>query len=134
MGLTKYRQYKDRVIDDGIELLEIVGETFEPNFKNRHTIQVWDVSAAAAPVIQKWLGVTLTNRTQHEITIVNNSNAIKEVGFTLNYKLTDEEPTENSTISIGPHGTAYFYCTAIMNDNNLILHMRTGSQDKRNLD
>jgi len=134
MGLTKYRQFKDRVLDDGIEILEIIGEEFEPDFKNRHTIQVWDVSASSTPLIKKWKGVTLTKRTQHEITIVNNSNTAKEVRFTLNYTLTDENFIDESKILIGPHGTAYFYCTAILEDNNLVFHMRTGSQDKRNLE
>ena len=133
MGLTKYRSYKDRVIDDGLEKLEIIGEEFEPDFNNRHTIQVWDVSSADAPLIKKWKGVTLTKRTNHEITIVNNSNSEKEVRFTLNYQLTDEEFVDDSKIVIGPHGSAYFYCTAILEDNNLVFHMRTGSQDKRNL-
>ena len=134
MGLIKYRQFKDRVIDDGIELLEIVGEILSPDFKNRHTIQVWDVSSSQAPLIKKWLGVTLTKRTQHEITIVNNSNTTKEVSFAANYKLPDEDFVDSTKILIGPHGTAYFYCTAVLHENNLVFYMRTGSQDKRNLD
>lgn len=131
MGLNKYRVYKDRVIDDGEEIFAVVETDFSPDFKNRNTIQLWDVSATAHPTINKWKGTTLTERTLHEITIVNNSNTEKLISFTSNYELADEEFINDLDIKIGANGTAYFYCTAILDNNNLVFNMRTGSQDKR---
>lgn len=133
MGLNKYRSYKDRFIDDGEEMLVIVEKDFTPDFKNRNTIQLWDVSAVDNPTVNKWKGTTLSERTLHEITIVNNSNTEKIISFTSNYELTDEEFISDLDIRIGANGTAYFYCTAVLDNNNLVFNMRTGSQDMRKL-
>jgi hypothetical protein len=134
MGLeNKYRSYKDKYIDDGRENLEILEGAFTPDFFNRDTIQIWDVSAADAPVVNKWIGSTLTDRTSHEISIVNNSGAKKTISFDVSYHLIDEVFNESTSIEIGPNGTAYFYCTAILDNGNLVFSMRTGSQDDRKI-
>jgi len=133
MGLNKYRSYKDRLIDDGEDIMVIVEKDFKPDFKNRHTIQLWDITSVEDPTVSKWIGSTLTDRTLHEITIVNNSNTEKILTFSTNYVLADEEFVNGLDLKIGPQGTAYFYCTATMNRNNLVFNMRTGSQDDRKL-
>jgi hypothetical protein len=134
MGLEKkYRSYKDKYIDEGREHRETLEGDFTPDFFNRNTIQIWDVSAAENPSIKKWIGSTLTERTSHEISIVNNSGVVKEVEFNINYHLVDEVFEDNTSLQIGPNGTAYFYCTAILEDNNLVFSMRTGSQDDRKI-
>jgi len=135
MGLNGYRTYRDTYQDDGEEILKILGETFRPDFHNRHTIQIWDVSNSSTVYIDKWIGTTLKNRSLHEITIPNNSSIHKIITFANNYVLEDEDTyTDNNKpyILIGAGETAYFYCTAILVDGNLIFEMRTGSQDDRN--
>jgi hypothetical protein len=134
MGLNKYRKYSNQFEDNGEEIFRTVEDNFIPDFKNRHTIQIWDISNVVNPVVNKWVGTTLTNSTLHEITIVNNSNATNRIKFTSNYDLIDEQFIVDTDILIGPNGTAHFYCTAILVDNNLVLAMRTGSQNKRKLD
>jgi hypothetical protein len=133
MGLNNYRSFKDNVVDDGEEVFAVVEADFSPDFKNRNTIQLWDVTAIANPIINKWKGTTLTDRTLHEVTIVNNGNTLKAVRFTSNFKFTDEEFVTDLDIKIGPNGSAHFYCTAILDNGNLVFNMRTGSQDKRKL-
>lgn len=134
MGLNGYRNYREAYKDDGLEKLEILQAQFSPDFNNRNTIQVWDASNHDAITILKWIGSTLSDRTMHEITIVNNSNVQKEISFAQNYLLSDEttvDINDRPNVVIGPMGTAYFYCTAIMANGNLELEMRTGSQDDR---
>lgn len=132
MGLdNKYRSYKDKYIDDGREHLEVLNGVFNPDFFNRNTIQVWDISNAESPEVKKWVGTTLTERTSHEISIVNNSGAAKDIIFDINYHLMDEVFDDTTALTIGANGTAYFYCTAVLVDNNLVFTMRTGSQDDR---
>lgn len=134
MGLNGYRNYREAYKDDGLEKLEILQAQFSPDFNNRNTIQVWDASNHNAITILKWTGSTLSDRTMHEITIVNNSNVQKEISFAQNYLLSDEttvDINDRPNVVIGPMGTAYFYCTAIMANGNLELEMRTGSQDDR---
>jgi hypothetical protein len=41
-----------------------------PDFFNRNTIQVWDVSSVSSVQVRKWKGITLNDRSLHEITIV----------------------------------------------------------------
>ena len=60
----------------------------------------------------------------------------KEISFTNNYLLSDETTVDlngRPNVVIGPMGTAYFYCSAILVNGNLELEMRTGSQDDRKL-
>mgnify|MGYP000061522069 CR=1 len=133
MGLGKYRAYKDAFQDDGLEKLFVLGENFTPDFYNRNTIQVWDVSSIAKTTVSKWKGVTLTDRTLHEITIVNNSNSEKLITFASSYLLPDADVIENLVVTIGPQGTAHFYATAVLNEGNLFFTLRRGSQDDRKL-
>lgn len=132
MGLeNKYRSYKDKYIDDGREHLETVDKELNPDFFNRNTIQIWNISSTEDPSILKWIGSTLTDRTVHEISIVNNSSEKKSVTFDVNYHLMDEVFEDDTSIEIGPNGSAHFYCTAILEGGNLVFAMRTGSQDDR---
>jgi len=136
MGLKGYRTYRDDYVDNGVEVLEILSSEFEPDFYNRHTIQVWDASNSNNININKWKGVTLDNRSLHEIYIVNNSNSLVSLKFSANYVLQDEDAIDTAgfyIIDIGAGGTAHFYCTAILHKNNLIFDMRTGSQDDKKL-
>jgi Zn ribbon nucleic-acid-binding protein len=48
MGLGKYRPYKDEFHDEGYEKRVTVPADFVPDFYNRNTIQVWDVSSVAS--------------------------------------------------------------------------------------
>jgi hypothetical protein len=136
MELTsdKYRPYKDALYDEGLEIYATLQQSFSPDFHNRHTIQSWNISSVPAVTIAKWVGATLNDRSLHEITIVNNSNAYKAVNFSAsNYVLPDNDDIENTTVNIGPNGTAYFYATASLIDGNLMMTLRRGSLDKRNL-
>jgi hypothetical protein len=51
---------------------------------------VWDVSSVSVEV-RKWKGITLNDRSLHEITIVNNNNAAKSVKFSSSYSLSDSD-------------------------------------------
>ena len=136
MALDGYRAFRDNYIDNGTEVLEILTESFSPDFYNRDTSQIWDVSNYSDVDIKLWTGNTLTNRTLHEVTIVNNSGHDVSVKFAKNYLLVDEELhdlSELNKIVIPPTKTAYFYCTAILYKGALILDMRTGSQDTRKI-
>lgn len=133
MGLEKYRQYKDNFLDDGLEISVSMGQEFVPDFFNRNTIQIWNVGAVESARVNKWVGNTLTERTSHEISIVNNSNATKVVSFASLYSFPDDVSLDGHTVTIGPNGTAYFYATAIFKGGNLIMVLRTGSQDDRKI-
>lgn len=132
MELGKYRAYKDNFHDDGLEIMATVRAEFTPDFYNRNTIQVWDVSSIASPEVRKWKGTTLDNRSLHEITIVNNSNSNKRISFSNSYSFPDTDSEDEKEVKLGPNGTAHFYCTASLVDGNLIFTLRKGSQDKRN--
>ena len=135
MGLNGYRAFRDTYIDNGVEVLEILEGEFSPDFRNRDTSQVWDVSNHSDVMIESWKGVTLTERTLHELTIVNNGGTDCVVSFSKNYVLVDEENanlSELNKITIQPTKTAYFYATAILYKGLLTLELRTGSQDSRN--
>jgi hypothetical protein len=134
MALDGYRAFRDNYIDNGTEVLEILTEEFSPDFYNRDTSQVWDVSNYSEVAIKLWKGNTLTNRTLHEITIVNNSGNDTTVSFSKNYLLVDEEIfalNDLNKIVIPPAKSAYFYCTALLYKGVLIFDMRTGTQDTR---
>jgi len=136
MGLHGYRAFRDTYHDNGVEISDILQTDYEPDFRNRHTIQLWDAGVYNNINIKKWKGTTLANRSLHEIYIVNNSNASTLITFSTDYRLEDEESFDISgfqTITIGANGTAYFYCTAVLDNNNLVFEMRTGSQDNKNI-
>lgn len=133
MELGKYRKYEDSFEDNGLEVLSTVQQSFTPDFYNRNTIQVWDISSVLETTITKWRGATLTDRSVHEITIVNNNNASKKVNFSNSYSLPDSSGDDEQVVFIGPQGSAYFYATAVLKNGNLIFVLRTGSQDKRNV-
>lgn len=133
MGLEKYRAYRENHQDDGLEVLSLLGKSFSPDFFNRNTIQVWDVSSTAAISVEKWKGATLTDRTLHEVTIVNNSNSPKKITFNRTYLLPDEEDFSDQSITLGAQGSAHFYATAVLEAGNLFFIMRKGSQDNRKL-
>lgn len=132
MGLGKYRAYKDNFHDDGLEVRSTVQADFTPDFFNRNTIQLWDVSSVLNPEIRKWKGATLDDRSLHELTIVNNSNTTKRLNFANSYSFPDSFTENEKEVIIGPQGSAHFYCTASLVDGNLIFTLRKGSQDKRN--
>jgi len=136
MGLQGYRAFRDVYYDNGMENSVVLQSTFKPDFFNRHTEQLWDAGVQHTVYIDKWIGTTLKNRSLHEIYITNNSNSPTVISFSPDYRLSDEESfnnSDNATITIKPNGTAYFYCTALLENNNLILVMRTGSQDDKNV-
>lgn len=133
MGLGKYRKYEDNFQDDGLEILTTVQQSYTPDFFNRNTIQVWDISSIAESTVNKWKGITLEDRSVHEITIVNNNNASKKVTFSNSYSLPDNSGDDEQAVFIGPQGSAHFYATAILKNGNLIFVLRKGSQDKRNV-
>jgi hypothetical protein len=133
MGLNKYRPFKDEFHDNGLEKRVTVPADFVPDFFNRNTIQVWDVSSVSSVQVRKWKGITLNDRSLHEITIVNNNNAAKSVKFSSSYSLPDSDSIDEQEVLLGPQGSAHFYCTASLVENNLVFTMRNGSQDKRNI-
>jgi hypothetical protein len=133
MGLGKYRPYKENFQDDGLEVRSNMTTGFTPDFYNRNTIQLWDVSAVPSSVVSKWKGITLEDRSLHEITIVNNNNAPKKITFSNSYIFPDSEEVNEQEVNIGPQGSAHFYCTAALKSGNLFFTLRKGSQDKRNI-
>jgi hypothetical protein len=68
-----------------------------------------------------------------EITIVNNNNTAKAIKFSSIYSLPDSDSIDEQEVLLGPQGSAHFYCTASLVENNLVFTMRKGSQDKRNV-
>jgi hypothetical protein len=86
----------------------------------------------ASVEVRKWKGVTLEDRSLHEITIVNNNNTAKAIKFSSIYSLPDSDSIDEEVL-LGPQGSAHFYCTASLVENNLVFTMRKGSQDKRNV-
>lgn len=134
LNTAGYRTYRDNYIDEGKEALVILPESFKPDFLLRNTSQVWDASNYASYTLDKWVGATLIERSLHEITIVNNSNSDTVIDVSSSYTIADEPATDASAIPriVIPAGkAAYFYCAAILRDNNLLFEMRTGSQDTR---
>jgi hypothetical protein len=86
----------------------------------------------ASVEVRKWK-VTLEDRSLHEITIVNNNNTAKAIKFSSIYSLPDSDSIDEQEVLLGPQGSAHFYCTASLVENNLVFTMRKGSQDKRNV-
>jgi hypothetical protein len=85
----------------------------------------------ASVEVRKWKGVTLEDRSLHEITIVNNNNTAKAIKFSSIYS-PDSDSIDEQEVLLGPQGSAHF-CTASLVENNLVFTMRKGSQDKRNV-
>ena len=145
-----YRTYRNDYVDNGEEFTTTVTNEFLPDFKSRHTIQVWNASAdnnVRYSTVERWVGETLIERSLHDITVVNNGAVPKTLFFHPLYKFIDEqqplplldnpmtppvELLEYFQVQIPAHTTAHFYASAIFEDQNLILVMRGGSQDTRN--
>lgn len=155
MGLGGYRSFKQVYIDEG----ELVGDEnvvkgeVSPDFRGRNSIQTWNMVKTGAnsetsdgkaifnvrpPKVN-----SLLDRSAHEITVFNTSKSENiEVRFGRSYVLVDEDilfdpattkMMEYEAVIIGPLGRAYFYAAAIVKDGAMKLHLRTGSQDDRNL-
>jgi hypothetical protein len=86
----------------------------------------------ASVEVRKWKGVTLEDRSLHEITIVNNNNTAKAIKFLASIPCRIQIRLMSRKF-LGPQGSAHFYCTASLVENNLVFTMRKGSQDKRNV-
>jgi hypothetical protein len=69
----------------------------------------------ASVEVRKWKGVTLEDRSLHEITIVNNNNA-KAIKFSSIYSLPDSDSIDEQEVLLGPQGSA------------LLLHSITGGE------
>jgi hypothetical protein len=69
----------------------------------------------ASVEVRKWKGVTLEDRSLHEITIVNNNNTAK-VKFSSIYSLPDSDSIDEQEVLLGPQGSA------------LLLHSITGGE------
>jgi len=152
MGLNSgYRTYRNDYVDNGEAVTAVLTQEFLPDFKSRHTMQVWNVSAGSASnnnhnVTERWQGETLVDRSLHEIFIANNSSTVRTVFFHPLYKFIDEqqplpllespiappaELTDYFQVQIPANSSAHYYASAINEGNNLILVMRGGSQDTR---
>jgi hypothetical protein len=70
---------------------------FVPDFYNRNTIQVWDVSSVASVEVRVMEGVTLEDRSLHEITIVNNNNTAKASKVSI-YSLPDSDSIDEQEV------------------------------------
>ncbi|MCK5788262.1 MAG: hypothetical protein KAH32_04660 [Chlamydiia bacterium] len=125
-NLNDYEDIGEKVGLDGESIY--LEETFFPDFKSRHTIQLWKVSNETTH-IYKWIGETLAGDSLHEIYIKNILGTSVNVVFDNNYILEDEVTL--NTIILGPYETAHFYCTGMHINKSLTLEMRTGSQDTR---
>jgi hypothetical protein len=68
-------------------------------------------------------GVTLEDRSLHEITIVNNNNTAKAIKFSSIYSLPVQIRLMSRRVLLGPQGSAHF-CTASLVENNLVFTMR----------
>jgi hypothetical protein len=55
----------------------------------------------ASVEVRKWKGVTLEDRSLHEITIVNNNNTAKAIKFSSIYSLPDSDSIEQEVL-LGP--------------------------------
>jgi len=110
---------------------EVIYDNYSPDFKNRHTMQQWNLGSVTA-TIDKWVGETLTSTTSHEIYIHNTTGADAQITFSENYKILDVVENGN-TISLKPNGTAHFYGTGAPtpNSTNVVLILREGSQADR---
>lgn len=155
MGLNGYRSFKQTYIDSGEEVggdSNVVGKEHAPDFRSRNTVQFWNLVPTAENdktdtgviifEIKDPKSASLVDRTVHEISVRNSTVNPIEVRFAKIYVLVDEDEIFDpavakelnyESIAIGPNGTAYFYATAIAQEGMLKLHLRTGSQDARNL-
>jgi hypothetical protein len=60
-----------------------------------------------------------------------NNNTAKAIKFSSIYSLPDSDSIDEQEVLLG-QGSAHFYCTASLVENNLVFTMK-GSQDKRNV-
>lgn len=154
MEIDGYRAYRQDYIDRGEEVgaIDIISGELAPDFKGHNTIQHWnivpkfkenrDLSDAYVFNILRPVAASLIPRSIHEITIKNVSAMPIELRFNRLYKLIDEDvefdpatalnPDYESVI-LGPRGTAYYYATAISEKAITSLHMRTGTEDNKNI-
>jgi hypothetical protein len=56
----------------------------------------------ASVEVRKWKGVTLEDRSLHEITIVNNNNTAKAIKFSSIYSLPDSDSIDEQEVLLGP--------------------------------
>jgi hypothetical protein len=61
----------------------------------------------ASVEVRKWKGVTLEDRSLHEITIVNNNNTAKAIKFSSIYSLPDQIRLMSRKYFLGPQGSAH---------------------------
>lgn len=125
-NLNDYEDIGEKIGIDGESVY--MSDSFSPNFKSRHTIQLWKV-ISKNPLINKWVGETLAGDSLHEIYIKNTLQEKAVLTFFKDYELSDEYDLHK--ISIDPNETAHFYCTGAYIGDTLTLVMRTGSQDTR---
>ena len=132
MALGIYMDNLSEHEDLGQEINVLLTAEFIPDFKNRHTIQLWKVSGPTLQVMG-WKGSTLADDSAHEIFITNNTVPVANISFIDRYVLIDEESAfleDQITLKTGE--VAHFYCTAIYNSTKTkIMIMRTGTQDSR---
>jgi len=124
-NLNDYEDIGEKIGIDGESVY--VSNDYSPNFKSRHTIQLWKVLSNAT--IKKWVGETLAEDSLHEIYMKNMSAEDIRINFDDMYMLSDEEYL--GEIKLKANDTAHFYCTGMFVDGSFILVMRTGSQDTR---
>lgn len=162
MGLEGYRSFKQHYIDVGENVeKDILEQVVSPNFYNGNTVQLWNfvpgaiqpeedgVPADGTEIIVNtafyvdWSGDTVQDRTVHEISMKNASGSADiTVRFSARYVLEDDvEGFDVSSplaklyqeITIGPKGTAYFYGTALNHKGDIMMILRKGTQDDRNV-
>jgi hypothetical protein len=86
----------------------------------------------ASVEVRKWKGVTLEDRSLHEITIVNNNNTAKAIKFSSIYSLPDSDSIDEQEV-LWVLKDLRTSTAASLVENNLVFTMRKRSQDKRNV-
>ncbi|MCK5788534.1 MAG: hypothetical protein KAH32_06025 [Chlamydiia bacterium] len=133
MALGIYLDNLSDLEDTGEPVKETIAVELSPDFKNRHTIQLWKTMTPEI-TINRWVGETLAENSAHEIVIVNNSLPDVLIKFDLIYNLYDDDftHTKHNEIIIALNETAHYYATAIYGENgNRVMVMRVGTQDTR---
>lgn len=130
MALGVYMDNLSNREDTGEEISVLLGsDPFKPDFKNRHTIQVWKCSFNHITV-DPWAGSTLADDSAHEIYINNPMTATVDIKFNDRYVLLDEDHKDTVFLKTGE--VAHFYCSPIYTESQQqILILRTGTQDSR---
>lgn len=148
MGLKGYRTYKEHYVDQGEDISgeegTITAATYTPRFKNVNTKQFWEVTSTSPKVIiNRWLGDELSDRSLHEIVILNSNVDAVRLEFSKGYTLVDETPDFVPDTSSGaldyidiPAGKrVHFYGSAVNittggTTGSFVLELRTGSQSE----